>query len=117
MAKKVITEEMLKKWLDVFYPSGYGSSRKDRKFTEQWFIGWLKVGGASLLDYPCEINLDNGGTAIVFQWWHNGSTEYSDGEVAAYIIGVMAVLDPDLASRYRSDDKSLLLLEYEGMND
>lgn len=116
MAKKVITEEMLKKWLDVFFPSGYGCSRKDRKFTEQWFIGWLKVGGASLLDYPCEINLDNGGTAIAFHWWHNGDTDYSDEEVAAYIMGVMAVLDPDLASRYRSDDKSLLLLEYEDMN-
>lgn len=117
MAKKVITDEMLKKWLDVFFPSGYGCSRKDGKFTEQWFIGWLKVGDASILDYPCEINLDNGGAAIVFQWWHNGDTEYSDKEVATYIMGVMAVLDPDLENLHRCDDESTLMLEYEGVND
>jgi hypothetical protein len=117
MAKKVITEETLKKWLDVFFPFGYGGSSNNEDYQQQWYIGWLKVGGANELDYPCEINLDAGGTAIVFKWWNNGDAEYSDEKVAAYIMGVMALLDHDIVSTYRDGDGSLMLMEYNDEED
>ena len=117
MAKKVITEEMLKKWLEVFFPFGYGRSNKDDDYAGQWYIGWLKVEGASMLDYPCEINLDGAGAVIVFKWWHNADTEFSNSEVSAYISGVMSVLAPELVSTYQGKDSSLVTFDFKDEDD
>lgn len=113
MAKRTISNEALKQWLGVFFPNGYGESRKGDEPLQQWYIGWLKVGGASILDYPCEINLDAGGSAIVFKWWHNGDTMYSNNELSAYIEGVMSQLAPDMALSMPQDDSSLVMFEFK----
>lgn len=113
MARKTISNETLKQWLDIFFPNGYGKANKIAEYDKQFFVGWLKVGGASILDYPCEINLDGDCTAIVFSWWNNGDTEYTNDEVAAYLEGVMSQLAPDMQMDVRDTGSSFAMFQYQ----
>ena len=82
-----ITQDELNYMLDIFFPGGHGCSDKSDHYYA-WYIGWLAVPGQGILTFPCEINLDTGGTCIVFKWYQN-SDEIDNDQVVDYLLGTM----------------------------
>ena len=92
--KKKFTEEQFKSWLRVFFPFGY-SGDGNNDWLNAWYLGWFQVKNAGRIDFPMEVNLDGGGTSIVFHWYKDDADkEMTDAELASYIRGVVSMLDP-----------------------
>ena len=86
MAKKMITDELLKKVLEVFYPGGYGRTE---------------------CGLPLEINREDDST-IMFLWWTKPCCEdFTRDQLVGYIRGVLSQLLPGIQMNHDTDDWSI----------
>ena len=106
MAKKMITDELLKKVLEVFYPGGYGRTN-DRPDADAWYIGWFGIDGRTECGLPLEINRE-GSSTIVFLWWTKPCCEdFTRDQLVGYIRGVLSQLLPGIQMNHDTDDWSI----------
>lgn len=106
MAKKMITDEQMKKVLEVFYPGGYGRTN-DRPDADAWYIGWFGIDGMTECGLPLEINRE-GSSTIVFLWWTKPCCEdFTRDQLVGYIRGVLSQLLPGIQMNHDTDDWSI----------
>ena len=115
--EKKITKEQMENILQAFYPGGYGRDNcrihdeSDGDYT--WYIGWMGIGDGGIT-LPLEINLDAGGSSIVFMWWPQYCDEYTKDEIIGTIRGKMSMLMPDMRLRdYPSDGSNSVDFEFK----
>lgn len=106
MAKKVITDDQMKKVLEAFYPGGYGKTN-DRLREDAWYIGWFGINGNAECGLPLEINRDCEST-IVFLWWTEPCCDgFTRKELIGYIRGVLSQLLPGIQMNYDNGEWSI----------
>ena len=106
-----ITRQQFENVLNALFPLGY-SGRIDNWETD-WFTGWLSVGGAGFSHCVLSVNIDGGGSNIIFWVVYNDEDEWSNEEVGGYIKGVVKQIVPEMkCNKSLTHDTSLLDLSF-----
>lgn len=115
MKKRKVSEDELQNLLRIFFPGGFSCSNVSDRYNA-WYLGWLNVPGQDSISFPCEVNLDADGNAIVFHWY-NESEEVTADQITGYIAGVMGLLAPDMERSNVRIGETTIDFEYKDKPD